>query len=98
MRSMIVDDEEPAQSRLKRLLTAHPEIQAEGKARNGLEAVEEDDRMGPRPVAGRESSGVGRANITQRLNVRASVKLGGREGGGSRVTVLIPRAEVESPA
>jgi two-component system LytT family sensor kinase len=62
----------------------------------------EDDGMGPRPDAGREGSGLGLANISERLNTlyhdRAAVKLEAREGGGSRVTVRIPRAEVESPA
>ncbi len=58
----------------------------------------EDDGLGParhRPTQG--NTGLGLANIAERLNTlyhdRASVTLTAREGGGSRATVLIPRGE-----
>src|SRR6266436_5330460 len=47
MRSIIVDDEESARARLRRLLTAHPDIQVAGEARDGLEAVERIDELKP---------------------------------------------------
>jgi two-component system LytT family sensor kinase len=55
----------------------------------------EDDGMG---LGGRrESHGVGLANVEERLATlyqdRASVTLEAREGGGCRVTVLIPRGQ-----
>jgi len=55
----------------------------------------EDDGMG---LGGRrESHGVGLANVEERLTTlyqgRASVTLEAREGGGCRVTVLIPRGQ-----
>ena len=39
MRSLIVDDEAPARSRLRRLLSAHPEIEIAGEACDGIEAL-----------------------------------------------------------
>jgi sensor histidine kinase YesM len=68
----------------------------------------EDDGIGPRsqaphtngPVSAdhhSESQGLGLANVAERLKTlyhdRASVSLEPREGGGSRVTVLIPRSD-----
>jgi DNA-binding LytR/AlgR family response regulator len=47
MRSLIVDDEEPARSRLRRLLSAHPEIEIAGEARDGLEAIERIEDLRP---------------------------------------------------
>jgi DNA-binding LytR/AlgR family response regulator len=47
MRSIIIDDEEPARARLGRLLAAHPEIQIIGEARDGLEAVEQIEQLRP---------------------------------------------------
>lgn len=47
MRSIIVDDEEPARARLGRLLTAHPDIVVVGEARDGLEAVEKLEVLQP---------------------------------------------------
>jgi two-component system LytT family response regulator len=47
MRSIIVDDEESARARLRRLLTAHPDIQVAGEARDGLEAVEKIEELKP---------------------------------------------------
>jgi two-component system, LytTR family, response regulator len=47
MRTIIADDEEPARSRLRRLLTAHPEIEIAGEARDGLEAIERIEQLRP---------------------------------------------------
>jgi DNA-binding LytR/AlgR family response regulator len=47
MRSIIVDDEEPARARLTRLLAAHPDIDVVGEARDGLEAVEKIEDLRP---------------------------------------------------
>lgn len=47
MRSIIVDDEEPARARLKRMLAAHPDIRVVGEARDGLEAVEKIEELQP---------------------------------------------------
>ena len=47
MRSMIVDDEEPARARLGRLLAAHTDIVVVGEARDGLEAVEKLEELQP---------------------------------------------------
>ena len=47
MRSIIVDDEEPARSRLTRLLKAHPVIEVVGEARDGLEAVQQIEALKP---------------------------------------------------
>jgi len=47
MRSIIIDDEESARSRLARLLAAHPDIILEAEARDGLEAVEKIEKLRP---------------------------------------------------
>jgi|SRR5579872_2254623 len=47
MRSIIVDDEEPARSRLTRLLAAHPDIEIVGEACDGIEAVEKIEELRP---------------------------------------------------
>jgi len=47
MRSIIVDDEEPARARLRRMLAAHPGIDVVGEARDGLEAVETIEALRP---------------------------------------------------
>jgi len=47
MRSLIVDDEESARTRLRRLLAAHPEIEVIGEARDGLEAVRQIEEQKP---------------------------------------------------
>jgi two-component system LytT family response regulator len=47
MRTIIADDEEPARSRLRRLLAAHPEIEIAGEARDGLEAIERIEEVRP---------------------------------------------------
>lgn len=47
MTSLVIDDEEPARERLKRLLVAHPEIDVVGEARDGLEAVTTIEELRP---------------------------------------------------
>jgi DNA-binding LytR/AlgR family response regulator len=47
MRSIIIDDEESARSRLARLLAAHPDVQVAAEARDGLEAVEKIEAVRP---------------------------------------------------
>jgi len=47
MRSLIIDDEEAARARLRRLLAAHPEIEIIGEARDGLEAVRKIEDLKP---------------------------------------------------
>jgi two-component system LytT family response regulator len=47
MRTMVVDDEESARTRLRRLLTEHPDIVVVGEARDGLEAVERIEELQP---------------------------------------------------
>jgi two-component system LytT family response regulator len=47
MKSLIVDDEAAARSRLGRLLADHPGVEVIGEARDGLEAVEQIERLRP---------------------------------------------------
>jgi DNA-binding LytR/AlgR family response regulator len=47
MRSLIVDDEAAARSRLARLLAAHPEIEIAGEASDGLQALERIEQIRP---------------------------------------------------
>jgi len=47
MRTLLVDDEESARTRLRRLLTKHPEIEVVGEARDGLEAVQQIEELHP---------------------------------------------------
>jgi DNA-binding LytR/AlgR family response regulator len=47
MRSLIVDDEAAARSRLARLLAAHPEIEIAGEASDGLQALEKIEKIRP---------------------------------------------------
>src|SRR5260370_8250814 len=47
MRSIIVDDEEPAPDRLGRLFAVHPDIVGVGEARDGLEAGEKVEELQP---------------------------------------------------
>jgi two-component system, LytTR family, response regulator len=47
MRSLIVDDEAAARSRLARLLAAHPEIEVAGEASDGLQALEKIEQLRP---------------------------------------------------
>lgn len=47
MKSIIIDDEESARSRLARLLAAHPDIEVIAEARDGLEALEKIEKLSP---------------------------------------------------
>src|SRR5947209_17461255 len=47
MKTLIADDEESARARLSRLLTAHPDIEIAGEARDGLEAVQKIEELRP---------------------------------------------------
>jgi DNA-binding LytR/AlgR family response regulator len=47
VRSLIIDDEAPARSRLARLLADHAEIEVIGEAKNGLDAVEKIEKLRP---------------------------------------------------
>jgi two-component system LytT family response regulator len=47
MKCLIVDDEEPARARLRRLLAAHPDMEVAGEARDGLEALREIAALRP---------------------------------------------------
>jgi two-component system, LytTR family, response regulator len=47
MRSLIIDDEESARSRLARLLKKHPAVEVIGEATDGLSAVQQIERLRP---------------------------------------------------
>jgi len=47
LRVLLVDDEAPARTRLRRLLLAHPQIAVVAEARDGLEALQLSERLRP---------------------------------------------------
>jgi two-component system LytT family response regulator len=47
MRSLIIDDEESARERLRRMLAAHAAIEVAGEARDGLEALRQIETLQP---------------------------------------------------
>jgi two-component system LytT family response regulator len=47
LRALIVDDEAPARSRLRKLLAAFPDVEVAGEAADGLEAVAAIERLRP---------------------------------------------------
>jgi two-component system, LytTR family, response regulator len=47
IRSLIIDDEEAARQRLRRLLQVHPEIDIVGEASDGIEALDAIERLWP---------------------------------------------------
>jgi DNA-binding LytR/AlgR family response regulator len=47
MTCLIVDDEEPARARMRRLLAAYPDLEIAGEARDGLEAVRKIEELRP---------------------------------------------------
>lgn len=47
MKSLIIDDETSARSRLRRLLAAHPQVEIIGEAHDGLQALEQIEHLHP---------------------------------------------------
>jgi two-component system, LytTR family, response regulator len=47
MKCLIVDDEEPARARMRRLLAAFPDLEISGEARDGLEALRKIEELRP---------------------------------------------------
>jgi two-component system LytT family response regulator len=47
IRTLVVDDEQPARERLKQLLTAHPDVEVVGEAGDGVEAAEKIAELSP---------------------------------------------------
>ena len=47
MKCLIVDDEEPARARMRRLLAAFPDLEIAGEARDGLEALRKIEELRP---------------------------------------------------
>lgn len=47
MKCLLIDDEESARARLRRMLAEHPDVEILGEARDGLEAVEKIDELRP---------------------------------------------------
>lgn len=47
IRTLLVDDEQPARERLKQLLTAHPDVEVVGEADDGVEAAEKIAELSP---------------------------------------------------
>ena len=53
IRTLLVDDEQPARERLRQLLAAHPEVEVVGEAEDGVQAAEQDRRAHTRSRAAR---------------------------------------------
>jgi two-component system LytT family response regulator len=47
IRTLVIDDEQPARERLKQLLGAHPDIEVVGEADDGVEAAEKIAELSP---------------------------------------------------
>jgi two-component system, LytTR family, response regulator len=47
IRTLLVDDEQPARERLRQLLTAHPDVEIVGEAEDGVEAAEQISALSP---------------------------------------------------
>lgn len=47
IRTLVIDDEQPARERLKQLLTAHPDVEIVGEAADGVEAAEKIAELSP---------------------------------------------------
>jgi two-component system LytT family response regulator len=68
MRSVIIDDEESARSRLQRLLAAHADVEVVAEARDGLEAVEKIEELRPDVIfLDIEMPGLGGFDVLQSL-------------------------------
>jgi two-component system LytT family response regulator len=47
IRTLLIDDEQPARERLKQLLTAHADVEIVGEAEDGVQAVEQISALAP---------------------------------------------------
>jgi two-component system, LytTR family, response regulator len=47
IRTLVVDDEQPARERLKQLLLAHEDVEVVGEAGDGIEAIEKMSELAP---------------------------------------------------
>lgn len=47
IRTLVIDDEQPARERLRQLLTAHPDVEVVGEAEDGLQAAERIAELSP---------------------------------------------------
>src|SRR5687768_15501931 len=47
IRTLLVDDEQPARERLKQLLAAHPDVEVVGEADDGVQAIERIAELTP---------------------------------------------------
>ena len=47
IRTLVIDDEQPARERLKQLLSAHPDVEVVGEADDGLQAAEKIAEIAP---------------------------------------------------
>jgi len=47
IRTLVIDDEQPARERLKQLLSAHPDVEIVGEADDGVEAAEQIAALSP---------------------------------------------------
>ena len=47
LRTLIVDDEQPARDRLRQLLAAHPDVEVVGEAEDGVQAIERVGELTP---------------------------------------------------
>src|SRR5688572_27031843 len=47
IRTLLIDDEQPARERLKQLLAAHPDVEVVGEAGDGIEAAEQIAELTP---------------------------------------------------
>ena len=50
IRTLVIDDEQPARERLKQLLSAHPDVEIVGEADDGVQAAEKIAELGPELV------------------------------------------------
>ncbi len=76
MRSIIIDDEESARSRLERLLATHADVEVVAEARDGLEAVEKIENLHPDLVfLDIEMPGLGGFDVLQSLQSNVPLPL-----------------------
>lgn len=76
MKTLIVDDESSARSRLTRLLAVHPNVDVVGEAEDGLDAVRQIERVQPDLVfLDIEMPGLGGFDVLRALDESASLPL-----------------------